>query len=295
MQKVIENVPPSLLLMTVRFGVTLKTGQFNRGDVIKMLRGRGFQSLDDLKIVVLLVDNSSVIPILSFLFLSAISKKWFMRACFSVARDILLVYGGRQDVRDWTAATIRRFFVFIWIAHSRRKCRIKSLLLCECISSLYASIPWLPQITSGSATAMGTRSVPHFFANFFTITSAIIDDDALHEFEHFLVTKMALKSFPFDVNKKAVGFVPVKETAIIKPPQSPRVAPGVRSARSERMVHEPGALSRGNNGRGMRTSGTQPMIRRLRKGLHNRSLSIPGDSRLPSITGLEVRWAVRCF
>jgi hypothetical protein len=55
-----------------------------------------------------------------------------------------------------------------------------------------------------SASALvGTRSLPKYFSNFFTLT-AQPDDCSICEYEGFVQQKVVLKCFPFDANRLAL-------------------------------------------------------------------------------------------
>jgi hypothetical protein len=215
-----------------------------------------------------------------------VTKKLWIRACFGVVQQLLLAYGGRNDVHDWFAIVIRRLFVFVALAHSSRKYRWRSLLICEALVGLaQLQIPWLQQKIAAIASGIATRPVPLYFRSFFQTSTSLVDDLTIHEFDIFAGFQVPLKAFPFDLKRKVLMLAPVRDAMPVTP-KGGWPKPVIKVMRSDSNIHGDSTVVvvKKKSPKGKKKVVNSALINRRRNPvLLTRRATGPSEQKLPGI------------
>lgn len=140
---------------------------------------------------------------------ASFSNKIFFRACFKTIREILLEHSNSSQIKEWMQTCIRRFFIFIPLAHAKQKYKTRTLYLCEQFASISKlHNVWLYQTIMSCAATVANKSVPSYFGGFFHVQNASLDEQLYTEFDAFSSLNLDLKSFPFDGNKSVLLLPP---------------------------------------------------------------------------------------
>jgi hypothetical protein len=265
------------LLMVVRCAIAIRPVVVNHGHIVKLIAARGVRSVDDLEILFLMADSPSLLAVLSQLVLSAITNNFWMRACFSLIQELLVKYGNQTDVHDWFSLAVRRLFLFIALAHGRKKYRTRSLCLCECLVALMqTNVGGIGSMITTIASSIGTRPMPSFFTRFFTISAIRTDDLVIHEFELLLGMKIHLKTFPFDAKRKEFALQTLKDGPVGKAPPTVRVLSSFRVTKSAPKLPPVSVVVRKTPQKPRK----KPMAPPLIKLAQNRAIGFPMDIKL---------------
>jgi hypothetical protein len=269
-------------LMAVRFAVTIRPIILNHSHVVKLITARGVRCLEDLEVLALMTSESSVINVLSQLVLSAITNHFWMRACFSLIQEILFKFSVKPDVHDCFTVIARRLFLFVALAHLRKKYRARSLCLCECLLSLMQSnAGGFGPVIAGIASAVGARPMPFFFGHLFAISQVCVDDATIHEYELLLGAKLCLKTFPFDPKRKSLALQTIKENGLAKGPPTARAA--VRLVKSDSKLPPVPVFVRKSRERPKNRPVQQPLAKLQRPLTQNRPVHFQSETRLPMV------------
>lgn len=197
-----------------RFLFSLKQN-IGKGYLLKTILARGIQQITDFDVISMTTDAFNVIPVISFLIRSAISNKFWHRACFKTVIGFMKTFGQKQDVREYTTVVVRKLFIFVALASSQRKYRTRTLSICESISMMtrIKELNWIHPNIQAYAASVNTRATPPYFRSFFS-PGATCDEVILHEIDVYAASGVALKHFPFDPVKGTLVFPPGREEPI---------------------------------------------------------------------------------
>jgi hypothetical protein len=206
----IDRSQPALLRIAVRFVLSLNCRSFGGSFVVKLISGRELRSLDDLIILSELADQASCVSVLSAVVRFGVTKKFWLRASFGVAQELLIQFGGQNDVREWLIILMRRLFITIGLSHIRRKYRRRAVLVCEMLAGLgELPVTWLQQKVVALPSGIVSKPVPPYIRCFFQVSTAVADEVTMHEFDLFAGSSVPLKTFPFDPKRKGLLPPPV--------------------------------------------------------------------------------------
>jgi hypothetical protein len=275
----LDGVNSPFTPMVIHFATTIRPALIKRTDLVRMIATRGLRSLDDLEVLAAFADPVSAISVFSLLIKFALGSKVFCRACWSTVQGLLQRFARQSEVHDWFLILIRRLFVFIALAHARKKYRMRSLLICEALSTLiHSGFPWVQQAITASASGIGTRPVPAFFRCFFQITLSVVDDLSLHEFGLFAQCPVHLKTFPFDHARNVLLVPPTREAIAAVP----RIAARPRISVSQRDERLP-LGSKKKIAKNRKKTAEPALIKKPSQGGRNRPFTPVSETRLGAI------------
>lgn len=188
--------------------------------VLNVISKRGISSIEDIKILMEIADQSTPAHLFIFLVRSAIKNHLWHRACFSLIKTcITRLWSNRQDVRDLVFVVVRRLVIWVSLSSVKRKYGVRALLICESLSSLAETrVMWLQQAVLSAAVSIvsSSKPVPVYFRSFFPQTSGIqIDDVVVHEWDTF-EKSAKLKTFPFDAVSGMLIMPPTREQRALR-------------------------------------------------------------------------------
>jgi hypothetical protein len=241
--------------LACRFFISIKPIQINRAEIIGLVSNRAIRDIGDLEIILALADSGPwASKLLSILTKMAISNKLWHRACFGVVGDLVVRYGHRNHIREWFCTIIRRLFIFVALAHQRRRYRVRSLLICESINSFCQRPGWMAQTITAAVSAIASRPLPPYFGSLFENSPLLCDDLMVHEYDMFYNSISCLKTFPFDSTPGICVLVPLKEMpAPMIRVQKSGSSRGIRISTNDLKENEDGSKADETKKRGLRS------------------------------------------
>jgi hypothetical protein len=203
-----------------RFFFSLRPLVVRCGHLLHLLCDRGIGSIEDIRLLLSTIDSVSSVSACLFLVRAAIANKLWHRACFAAVVQIAEQFGCRPDFRETLSLIIRRLFIFISISETRGRYRVRTLLLCESLSTLRQTLglPWVEPTITGAASSVASRRVPPYFRALFAATHEAVDIAVLNELGVFSGAAVELKAFPFDPRSRRAVLVPAVAKVTISPP-----------------------------------------------------------------------------